>query len=162
MVAKPANSVQPPHSLCFRLTPPTPFPLRVPSSCTALCVFTQVIGGASEFDSRSLLKLLQPHITDPEKETRDKVKAARTSALASVSTARDAYLAAKSAAATAPFKLSAPLAVIVGKGEASRTDIIKALWAYVKTNKLQLEDKKNVIRVDEPLRKVCACAHSLR
>merc|ERR1711956_137062 len=35
---------------------------------------------------------------------------------------------------TKPMKLSADLAAIVGKDEASRAECIKLLWAYLKTN----------------------------
>merc|ERR1711862_560726 len=43
---------------------------------------------------------------------------------------------------TKPMKLSADLAAIVGKDEASRAECIKLLWAYLKKNNLQDPDKK--------------------
>merc|ERR1712157_91288 len=43
----------------------------------------------------------------------------------------------KGAGLTKPMKLSAELADIVGKKEASRAECIKQLWAYIKKNNLQ-------------------------
>ena len=39
---------------------------------------------------------------------------------------------------TKPMKLSAELAEVVGKKEASRAECIKQLWAYLKKNNLQV------------------------
>ena len=39
---------------------------------------------------------------------------------------------------TAPKKLSAELADIVGKKQASRAELMKLLWAYIKKNNLQV------------------------
>ena len=39
---------------------------------------------------------------------------------------------------TAPKKLSPELADIVGKKEASRAELMKLLWAYIKKNNLQV------------------------
>merc|ERR1719203_92351 len=43
----------------------------------------------------------------------------------------------KGSGLTKPMKLSADLADIVGKKEASRAECIKELWAYLKKNNLQ-------------------------
>merc|ERR1712079_136206 len=48
----------------------------------------------------------------------------------------------KGAGLTKPMKLSADLADIVGKKEASRAECIKQLWAYIKKNNLQDPEKK--------------------
>jgi chromatin remodeling complex protein RSC6 len=42
---------------------------------------------------------------------------------------------------TKPLKLSADLADIVGKKEASRAECIKQLWAYLKKNNLQVMNR---------------------
>ena len=48
---------------------------------------------------------------------------------------------------TAPKKLSAELADIVGKKTASRAELMKLLWAYIKKNNLQVRHiTKNLIR----------------
>merc|ERR1712213_110401 len=49
---------------------------------------------------------------------------------------------AKGSGLTKPMKLSADLADIVGKKEASRAECIKLLWAYLKKNNLQDPEKK--------------------
>lgn len=53
-----------------------------------------------------------------------------------------------------PMKISDELAVIVGKGPMPRSEVVKALWVYIK--KLDLQDPKNKrnIIADEPLKKV--------
>merc|ERR1712212_1003313 len=48
----------------------------------------------------------------------------------------------KGAGLTKPMKLSADLAEVVGKKEASRAECIKQLWAYIKKNNLQDPDNK--------------------
>merc|ERR1712110_279695 len=48
----------------------------------------------------------------------------------------------KGAGLTKPMKLSADLAEVVGKKEASRAECIKQLWAYIKKNNLQDPEKK--------------------
>ena len=45
---------------------------------------------------------------------------------------------------TAPKKLSPELADIVGKKEASRTELMKLLWAYIKKNNLQVRFKRKL------------------
>jgi len=53
-----------------------------------------------------------------------------------------------------PKKISADLAVIVGKGPMPRTEVTKKLWAYIKKHKRQDPDNKRDIIPDENLKKV--------
>ena len=53
-----------------------------------------------------------------------------------------------------PMTLSPELQDIVGPGPMPRTDVTKALWVYIKENKLQDEDDKREIIADEKLKKV--------
>ena len=46
-------------------------------------------------------------------------------------------------------KLSPDLAAIVGKTEASKIELIKLLWAYLKKNKLECKDNKQFFLPDE-------------
>merc|ERR1711935_142081 len=55
---------------------------------------------------------------------------------------------------TKPLKLSADLADIVGKKEASRAECIKLLWAYLKKNNLQTPDNKQYFIPDKKMAKV--------
>lgn len=48
-------------------------------------------------------------------------------------------------------KLSHDLADFMGKDKAKRTDVIKALWAYIKKNDLQDPDEKRMILPDDVL-----------
>merc|ERR1711997_192177 len=50
----------------------------------------------------------------------------------------------KGSGLTKPLKLSADLAAIVGKDEASRAECIKELWAYLKKNNLQTPTTSNI------------------
>ncbi|MEK7065788.1 MAG: SWIB/MDM2 domain-containing protein [Patescibacteria group bacterium] len=53
-----------------------------------------------------------------------------------------------------PMNISPELAVVVGKGPMPRSEVVKALWVYIKKNNLQdLKDKRN-INADEVLKKV--------
>ena len=52
------------------------------------------------------------------------------------------------------MKLSAELADIVGKKEASRADCVKELWAYIKKNDLQDPKNKQYFKPDKKLAKV--------
>ena len=47
-------------------------------------------------------------------------------------------MSGKGSGLTKPMKLSADLADIVGKKEASRAECVKQLWAYLKKNNLQV------------------------
>jgi chromatin remodeling complex protein RSC6 len=53
-----------------------------------------------------------------------------------------------------PMKISDDLAVIVGKGPMPRSEVVKALWVYIKKNNLQDPNNKRNIVPDEALNKV--------
>jgi upstream activation factor subunit UAF30 len=55
---------------------------------------------------------------------------------------------------TAPMKLSAELADIVGQPEASRAQCIKHLWAYIKKHNLQDPENKQYFNPDKKMAKV--------
>jgi len=55
---------------------------------------------------------------------------------------------------TAPVKLSAELAAIVGGEEMPRHEVVKRMWAYIKENNLQDPKNKQMIKCDEKLSKV--------
>merc|ERR1712037_615391 len=55
---------------------------------------------------------------------------------------------------TAPKKLSPELADIVGKKTASRAELMKLLWAYIKKNSLQDPDNKQYFVPDKKMAKV--------
>ena len=67
---------------------------------------------------------------------------------------------AKKAAGTSafmkPMKISDELALVVGKGPMARSEVVKALWAYIKKNKLQDEKNKRNINADDKLKAVFA------
>ena len=52
------------------------------------------------------------------------------------------------------MKLSAELADIVGKKEASRAECIKQLWAYIKKHNLQDPENKQYFTPDKKMAKV--------
>merc|ERR1712122_127623 len=60
----------------------------------------------------------------------------------------------KGAGLIKPMKLSAELADIVGKKEASRAECIKQLWAYIKKNNLQDPENKQFFVPDKKMAKV--------
>merc|ERR1712083_827600 len=60
----------------------------------------------------------------------------------------------KGAGLTKPMKLSADLAEVVGKKEASRAECIKQLWAYIKKNNLQDPENKHFFNPDKKMAKV--------
>merc|ERR1712095_42305 len=60
----------------------------------------------------------------------------------------------KGSGLTKPLKLSADLADIVGKKEASRAECIKELWAYLKKHNLQTPDNKQYFQPDKKMAKV--------
>merc|ERR1712203_356789 len=60
----------------------------------------------------------------------------------------------KGSGLTKPMKLSADLADIVGKKEASRAECIKQLWAYLKKNTLQDPENKQFFIPDKKMAKV--------
>ncbi len=50
-----------------------------------------------------------------------------------------------------PMKISDELALVVGKGPMPRSEVVKALWVYIKKNKLQDEKNKRNINADAAL-----------
>lgn len=60
----------------------------------------------------------------------------------------------KGASKQKSLKLSEDLAKVVGEKELPRTEIIKKLWEYIKTNKLQDPKNKRLIKPDAKLAKV--------
>ena len=53
-----------------------------------------------------------------------------------------------------PLTVSADLAAVVGKGPMPRSEVVKALWVYIKKNNLQDPTNKRNINADENLKKV--------
>lgn len=53
-----------------------------------------------------------------------------------------------------PMNVSAELAEVVGKGPMPRSEVVKALWAYIKKNNLQDAKNKRNINADAKLKKV--------
>ena len=62
--------------------------------------------------------------------------------------------AAKASAFMKPMTISADLAAVVGKGPMPRSEVVKALWVYIKKNNLQDPKAKRNIIADENLKKV--------
>ncbi|MEK9132012.1 MAG: SWIB/MDM2 domain-containing protein [Patescibacteria group bacterium] len=55
-----------------------------------------------------------------------------------------------------PLTVSADLAAVVGKGPMPRSEVVKALWVYIKKNNLQDAANKRNINADANLKKVFA------
>ncbi|MFH1246455.1 MAG: SWIB/MDM2 domain-containing protein [Candidatus Liptonbacteria bacterium] len=53
-----------------------------------------------------------------------------------------------------PMTISPELAAVVGKGPMPRSEVVKALWVYIKKNNLQDTANKRNINADENLKKV--------
>ena len=53
-----------------------------------------------------------------------------------------------------PMKVSADLAAVVGAGPMPRSEVVKALWVYIKKNNLQDPKAKRNILADANLKKV--------
>ena len=53
-----------------------------------------------------------------------------------------------------PMTVSDDLAAVVGKGPMPRSEVVKALWVYIKKNDLQDPKNKRDILGDEKLKKV--------
>lgn len=53
-----------------------------------------------------------------------------------------------------PMNISAELAVVVGAGPMPRSEVVKKLWEYIKSNNLQDPQNKRNINADENLKKV--------
>ncbi|OGG85873.1 hypothetical protein A2392_00455 [Candidatus Kaiserbacteria bacterium RIFOXYB1_FULL_46_14] len=53
-----------------------------------------------------------------------------------------------------PMNLSEDLEAVVGKGPMPRSEVVKALWVYIKKNGLQDEKNKRNINADANLKKI--------
>ena len=53
-----------------------------------------------------------------------------------------------------PMNLSADLEAVVGKGPMPRSEVVKALWIYIKKHNLQDPSNKRNINADDKLKKV--------
>ncbi|MDB5225125.1 MAG: hypothetical protein JWL87_77 [Candidatus Adlerbacteria bacterium] len=53
-----------------------------------------------------------------------------------------------------PMQISDDLAEVVGKGPMPRSEVVKALWVYIKKHDLQDPTNKRNINADENLKKV--------
>lgn len=53
-----------------------------------------------------------------------------------------------------PMNVSAELEAVVGKGPMPRSEVVKALWVYIKKHDLQDPSNKRNINADENLKKV--------
>ena len=53
-----------------------------------------------------------------------------------------------------PMNVSADLAEVVGKGPMPRSEVVKAIWVYIKKNDLQDKVNKRNINADAALKKV--------
>jgi len=53
-----------------------------------------------------------------------------------------------------PMKVSAELAAVVGAGPMPRSEVVKAIWVYIKKHNLQNPSNKRNILADENLKKV--------
>ena len=60
----------------------------------------------------------------------------------------------KTSAFMKPMTISADLAAVVGKGPMPRSEVVTALWVYIKKNNLQDPKAKRNIVADENLKKV--------
>jgi upstream activation factor subunit UAF30 len=53
-----------------------------------------------------------------------------------------------------PMTVSDELAAVVGKGPMPRSEVVKAIWVYIKKNDLQNPKNKRNIMADDKLKKV--------
>lgn len=53
-----------------------------------------------------------------------------------------------------PMTVSPELALVVGEGPMPRSEVVKALWKYIKKHNLQDPKNKRNIRADENLKEV--------
>jgi upstream activation factor subunit UAF30 len=53
-----------------------------------------------------------------------------------------------------PMTISEDLAAVVGKGPMPRSEVVKKLWEYIKSNNLQDPANKRDINADDNLKKV--------
>lgn len=58
------------------------------------------------------------------------------------------------AALLKPYTPSAALAAVIGGSSIPRSQVVKKLWAYIKSNKLQDTKNKRMINADEKLKPV--------
>ena len=89
-----------------------------------------------------------------KKESPKKVEAKKTKASPKKDKVKKAEASPKKetpSAFTKKFKLSADLAAIIGKKEASRPEITKDLWAYLKNNNLQDQENKQFFTPDKKM-----------
>lgn len=63
-------------------------------------------------------------------------------------------VAKKTSAFMKPMNISEDLAKVVGKGPMPRSEVVKALWVYIKKHKLQDEKNKRNINADANLKAV--------
>ncbi|OGQ25760.1 MAG: hypothetical protein A3I75_02305 [Deltaproteobacteria bacterium RIFCSPLOWO2_02_FULL_50_16] len=63
-------------------------------------------------------------------------------------------MAKKQSAFMKPVQPDAALAAIVGSKAIPRTQVVKKLWAYIKSNKLQDKKNRRNINADDKLQKV--------
>jgi len=63
-------------------------------------------------------------------------------------------MAKENSAFMKPMKISSDLAAVVGNGPMPRSEVVKALWVYIKKHDLQDPKNKRNIVADENLKKV--------
>jgi upstream activation factor subunit UAF30 len=63
-------------------------------------------------------------------------------------------MAKENSAFMKPMQISADLAEVVGKGPMPRSEVVKALWVYIKKHDLQDPANKRDILGDDKLKKV--------
>ncbi|MDO8579259.1 MAG: SWIB/MDM2 domain-containing protein [bacterium] len=63
-------------------------------------------------------------------------------------------MAKENSAFMKPLTVSADLAAVVGKGPMPRSEVVKAIWIYIKKNNLQDPSNKRNIVADANLKKV--------
>ena len=63
-------------------------------------------------------------------------------------------MAKENSAFMKPLNVSPELATVVGPGPMPRSEVVKKLWVYIKSNNLQDSNNKRNINADENLKKV--------
>lgn len=63
-------------------------------------------------------------------------------------------MAKENSAFMKPLNVSSELAAIVGPGPMPRSEVVKALWVYIKKHDLQDPSNKRNINADENLKKI--------
>lgn len=64
------------------------------------------------------------------------------------------YMPKANSAFMKPMNVSPELEAVVGKGPMPRSEVVKAIWVYIKKNNLQDAADKRIIVADETLKKV--------